>query len=90
MIFQFNLSPDFVLNLFQHRGEGTIPAQQQPRKSKSGVLFGNSNYPGDGEYYFENIQSNVFGKTAIQLGLLEFGKELLFAMAMATTPACYS
>ena len=31
----------------------TIPAQQQPRKSKSGVLFGNSNYPGDGEYTFK-------------------------------------
>ena len=53
MIFQFFLSQVFLLNLFQHRGEGTIQAQQQPRKSKSGVLFGNSNYPGDGEYYFK-------------------------------------
>ena len=44
----------FLTKPLQHRGEGTIPAQQQPRKSKSGVLFGNSNYPGDGEYDFKN------------------------------------
>ena len=34
----------------QAREEGALQSQQQPRKSKSGVLFGNSNYPGDGEY----------------------------------------
>ena len=34
----------------QAREEGALQSEQQPRKSKSGVLFGNSNYPGDGEY----------------------------------------